>query len=303
LTERAWSPSALQQYARCPYRFALHGIFELRPAERPVAIQRMDPATRGQIFHEVQFELLSEIKTIGPLTLDAVLERFDTVLQTVAARWEADLAPAIPRIWESEVQFLRADLRGWLQHRAANEPDWAPEFHELSFGLKDPAGRDPRSRKDPVELDGGFRLRGSIDLVERHPSGLVRVVDHKTGRIPEPRPEMIGRGEALQPTLYALAAEKMLGEPVTLGRLYYSTIAQNYGIIDVPLNDWSRRRAAQALEIIDAALRDGFFPAAPRQDGCKGCDYQPICGPYEEERVREKSKPELKTLTELRSLR
>ena len=71
-------------------------------------------------------------------------------------------------------------------------------------------------------------MQGSIDLVERHAGGMVRVVDHKTGRIPEPRPETVGRGEVLQPTLYALAAEEMLGEPVAVGRLYYSTIAQNY---------------------------------------------------------------------------
>ena len=37
LTERAWSPSVLQQYARCPYRFALRGILGLAsrgPARR-----------------------------------------------------------------------------------------------------------------------------------------------------------------------------------------------------------------------------------------------------------------------------
>ena len=54
------------------------------------------------------------------------------------------------------------------------------------------------------------------------------------------------------------------------------------------------------LEIIDGAMRDGFLPAAPRKDGCKGCDYLPVCGPYEEERVRVKSQAELKKLKELR---
>ncbi len=84
---------------------------------------------------------------------------------------------------------------------------------------------------------------------------MVRVVDHKTGRIPEPRPETVGGGEVLQPTLYALAAEAMLGEPVAAGRLYYSTIAQNYTAIDVPLHDWTRRRAQHVLEMIDGAMR------------------------------------------------
>jgi CRISPR/Cas system-associated exonuclease Cas4 (RecB family) len=295
LAAKPWSPSALQQYARCPYHFALHGIFGLRPQERPQGIQRLDPATQGQIFHEVQFQLLRD----GG---ENARERLDAVLREVTDRWKDELAPAIPQIWDSEVQSLRADLRGWLQHRAESEPGWMPIAAELSFGLADPAGRDPKSRKEPAELDGVL-LKGSIDLVERHSSGMVRVVDHKTGRPPEPRPEMVGGGEALQPALYALAAEQMLAEPVQSGRLYYSTVAQNYTSIDVPLNEWTRRRTAQVLTIIDGAIRDGFLPAAPRRDACKGCDYLPVCGPYEEERVAAKSQAELGRLKELRGWR
>jgi CRISPR/Cas system-associated exonuclease Cas4 (RecB family) len=114
---------------------------------------------------------------------------------------------------------------------------------------------------------------------------------------------MVGNGESLQPLLYALAAEKMLGEPVASGRLYYSTLAQNYARIDVPLNGWTRQRALQVLRTIDEAMRNGFLPAAPRKDACKRCDYLPVCGPYEEERVSEKSQPELKALKELRACR
>jgi ATP-dependent helicase/nuclease subunit B len=296
LTDRAWSPSALQQYARCPYRFALHGIFGLRPAERPQAIQRLDPATRGQIFHEVQFQLL---RGGGQ---DAC-ERLDEVLRATAERWKDELCPAIPQIWDAEIRSLGADLRGWLQQRAESDPGWTPLAAELSFGLDDPSGRDPNSRKEAVVIVDGAQLKGSIDLVERHSSGMVRVVDHKTGRPPEPRPEMIGGGEVLQPALYALAAEQMLGEPIQMGRLYYSTIAQNYTSIDVPMNEWTKRRTVQVLATIDSALRDGFLPAAPRKDGCKGCDYLPICGPYEEERVTAKSQAELGPLKALRGWR
>jgi CRISPR/Cas system-associated exonuclease Cas4 (RecB family) len=295
LAVKPWSPSALQQYARCPYHFALHGIFGLRPQQRPQGIQRLDPATRGQIFHEVQFQLLRD----GG---ENALERLDAVLCEVTERWKDELAPAIAQIWDSEVRSLRADLRGWLQHRVESEPGWTPIAAELSFGLADPPGRNPKSRKEPMALDGVL-LKGSIDLVERHSSGMVRVVDHKTGRPPETCPEMVGGGEALQPALYALAAEQILAEPVQSGRLYYSTVAQNYLCIDVPLNEWTRRRAAQVLTIIDGAIRDGFLPAAPRRDGCKGCDFLPVCGPYEEERVAAKSQAELGRLKELRGWR
>jgi ATP-dependent helicase/nuclease subunit B len=303
LTQRPWSPSALQQFARCPYRFALHGIFGLRPAERPVAIQRMDPATRGRLYHEALFEILRQRIEITPENSADVLAKLDQALALVIERAKAELAPAIPQIWQSEVEGLRADLHGWVLERAATEPEWKPAYAEWSFGLPDPVGRDERSSREPVEIAGGFLLKGSIDLVERHRGGILRVVDHKTGRKPDPAPEMIGCGEALQPALYALAAEKLLGEAVSSGRLSYATIAQNYAVIDIPLNDWTRRRAQQALETIDAALRDGFLPAAPREHACRHCDYLPVCGPYEEERVAVKSAVELRTLKELRGMR
>jgi len=308
LAARAWSPSVLQQYARCPYRFALRGIFGLKPAEQPRGIERVDPATRGDIFHRVQFELLRDLKERQALpvtteNLDLALNRLDAALEVVARRAEADLAPAIPQIWRSEIAAIRADLRGWVQQKAAVDSDWTPEFFELSFGLKDPIGRDPRSRRETVAIGGGFQLQGSIDLVERHGSGALRVVDHKTGRIPDPRPEVVGGGEVLQPALYAMAAEQMLGREVGLGRLHYATLAQNYTIVELPMNDWSRRRAMAVLQTIDDAIRDGFLPAAPRKDACKRCEYLPVCGPYEEERVREKSPAELKGLKELRGWR
>ena len=177
-------------------------------------------------------------------------------------------------------------------------------FYEFSFGLKSPAGRDPRSRKEPVEIGGGFRLKGSIDLVERHRGGMVRVVDHKTGRVPDPKPEMVGRRRrCLQPRCTRMAAEKLLDEQVSFGRLYYATIAQNYQVIDVPLNDWSRRRAMQVLEVIDARDARRLPSRRAAQGRLQAVRLPAGCGPYEEERVEEKSQAELKGLKELRGWR
>jgi RecB family exonuclease len=277
LRARCWAPSMLEQYARCPYRFALRGVFGLREAERPSAIQRMDPATRGLIYHEVQAELLKGADW---------LERLDGVLETVAAKYEEQMAPAIPQIWHSEVRSIRADLLGWLQQKLALEAEWSPLACEREFD---------------VELDDGYRLIGRIDLIERRTGGILRVVDHKTGKPPEKRDGFIvGRGEGLQPLLYALAAEKALGERVSFGRLWYATIARNYETLDVTLDEFTRRRALAVLQRIDTAIATGWLPAAPRKDACKACEYLPICGPYEEDRLTHKSQPEWSALRELR---
>ena len=271
LKVRAWSPSVLEQYARCPYRFALRAIHGLSEAERPGALERMDPATRGLIYHEVQAELLEGAKW---------LERLDAVVDAVAARYAEKLAPAIPAIWRREVEAIRADLRGWVQQKLLLEDAWTPIACE---------------RKFEATLEDGYRLKGRIDLVERHTSGTVRVVDHKTGKPREPKTEVVGGGESLQPLLYGMA------EGASMGRLWYATIARNYEVIDVPLNEWSRRRALNVLGRIDGAIADGFLPAAPRKDGCKGCEFLIVCGPYEEERMQTKPKAEIAGLKEIRS--
>jgi RecB family exonuclease len=270
LKQRAWSPSMLEQYARCPYRFALRAIFELHETERPGALERMDPSTRGMLYHEVQAELLRGTDWLA---------RLDEVVDQVANRYAERHAPAIPEIWRREVEAIRADLRGWVQQKL-QEDAWSVVECEKEFS---------------VALEEGYLLKGRIDLLEQHSSGMLRVVDHKTGKPREPKTEIVGNGESLQPLLYATA------EGASMGRLWYATIARNYEVIEVPVNEWTRRLAYKVLGKIDGAIADGFLPAAPRKDGCKGCEYLIVCGPYEEERMKTKPQSDISGLKELRS--
>ena len=154
LTARAWSPSSLEHFAMCPYKFALHGIYGLKPRDESEQLQQMDPRTRGALFHEIQFELFQDLQRAGLLPvnddrLPEALARADAVLDRVAAKYQEKLAPAIPRVWKSEIEDLRTDLRGWLQHVARNDDDWEPVEFELEFG-----------KDQPVTLVEGVILRG-----------------------------------------------------------------------------------------------------------------------------------------------
>ena len=158
LTARAWSPSSLQQFAACPYQFALHGIHGLRPREEAAPLEQMDPLTRGALFHEVQFALLSASEGGGAAAGEcgsgsAALEAADRTLDRIAAKYAEDLAPAIPRVWKTEIEDLRTDLRGWLQQVAQNDGDWEPMHFEFAFGLD--GSRGPRSgeHRDEALLD------------------------------------------------------------------------------------------------------------------------------------------------------
>jgi RecB family exonuclease len=310
LSARSFSPTALQNYAACPYRFFLQAIHRLQPREEPVAIEIVDPLTRGALFHEVQYEVLTMLREAGALpvtfaTLKSATEAVDDVLDRVAYRYREKLAPAIPRVWEDSMNAIRADLREWLRRYAESDDGWVPYRFELSFGLadRDRPGEDPASVPDPVSIiRDGLKLRGSIDLVERHITGKLRATDHKTGKARASTGVVIGGGQHLQPVLYALASEKLLEEPVESGRLYYCTSTGGYEERIVALDDFSRGYAGLVVENINRAMEEGFLPAAPEKDTCKWCDYRPVCGPNEEFRVTQKPKKPLEELKRLREL-
>ena len=301
---RPYSATALQHFAACPYRFLLYAIQRLEPREEIAVLERMDALTRGSLFHAIQFRLLSELRRRGllPITIanqQHVLEIGDVIVAAVSDEYREELAPAIPRIWDGEVENIRWDVRGWLRSMIQPENGWTPRWFELSFGLTYDRERDPASRDETIDLSSGLRLRGSIDMVEEH-EGRLRVTDHKTGRAPFVPPGYIGRGEVLQPILYAQAAEALLGKPVEISRLFYCTERGGYRSIEVPINDESRAALDKVIQTIDSSITTGFLPVAPREGACKWCDYQSVCGPYEEMRVRRKSKDRLSGLDEIR---
>jgi ATP-dependent helicase/nuclease subunit B len=311
MAARPWSPSALEQFSTCPYKFALNGILRLKPREEAVALEQLDPLTRGALFHEVQFALLGELKEADllPVNRDRLAQaiaRCDRVLDRVAAEYREKLAPAIPRVWHTEMEDLRTDLRGWLQQAAQNDNDWQPVHFEFAFGLEPRKGRDASSTATEAVLTEGVRLRGSIDMVERNLfTRTLRVTDHKTGKAPEQVPAYVGGGRFLQPILYALAAEKLLGEKVEAGRLFYATQRGGYQHMLIPAGEASRRFLARLLQNIDGAIASGFLPPAPQKDACSICDYRLVCGPYEEQRfTRNKNRKDerLEPLFEIRSM-
>ena len=156
---------------------------------------------------------------------------------------------------------------------------------------------------DDVTLDGGFQLRGAVDLIEEHrTTGMLRVTDHKTGRRPDRIDKVIiGGGAVLQPVLYGLAIEAALGRKVSQGRLFYCTSAGSYYEHEIPLNDRTRAAGLEVLQVIDRSIENGFLTAAPTEDACGRCDYRPVCGPDVYRRVSRKPQDRLADLLALRS--
>ncbi len=293
LLARQWSASALQHFAACPYRFYLKGILRIEPREEAARLEQLDARTRGALFHAVQHAAFLELRARGLLpvahsNLAEAVDAADEVLNRVAEEYRERLAPAIDRVWNAEMDGLRSDLRNWIHELVPIHAQWLPVEFEREF-------------TDVSVLDA-VRLRGIIDVVERHASrALLRVTDHKTGAAPAPAPRWTGGGETLQPLLYACAVERIFGEPADSGVLFYATRRGHYVQIRIQLDPQSRAALRAVLNGIDAAIEHGLLPAAPRHGACDYCDYRPVCGPGEEARARRK--PEFEPLVSLRRIR
>jgi len=282
LLARPHSATALQRFAACPYQFLLSAIHRLAPREEPAAIEQMDPLTRGTLFHEAQRRFFADYD--ADADLEEAIALGDRALDDVAADYAEKLAPAIERVWTAEIEDLRTDLRGWLRE-LSREERWEP--------------RDAEREVAGMVLDA-VELRGRIDLIEFDPiEGVYRITDHKTGKPPEEKPLHIGKGAFLQPALYAAAAEVALGATVAAGRLFYCTQRGGYTEIEVKFGEPTRHHAREALKTMDRAIEEGRLAAAPRRDACGVCDYQIVCGPYEERRTA--TKPPLPGLLQLRA--
>ncbi len=304
---KPYSVSMLQKFAVCPYQFLLASIYRFEPLEAPESIERMDPLTRGSLFHEVQRDVLRDLKAAGTLPLHerdlpGAYASVDRHLDRIADTYRDRLAPAIDRVWRDDVTNLRVDLKAWLRDVAQGEHDWTPRHFEFGFGLTPDDDHDPASVADPVMLEGGYLLRGAIDLVEEGEDGSLRVTDHKTGRNWTPSGLEIGGGEALQPVLYGLVAEQALGRTVREARLYFCTQRGNFSDRTVILGADQKEAGLDALAIVDRAVAAGILPAAPKEGACDYCDFRPVCGPGEEARSRRKPRDLLKDLERLREM-
>jgi len=226
----------------------------------------------------------------------------DEVIDACAEHWHDELAPAVERVWVDEIASIRRDLHAWLHHLAQDGEEWLPRFFEFGFGTV-PGERDASSIREDVKVEGGFRLRGAIDLIEEHlVTKTLRVTDHKTGRKPDRIEKVIiGGGAVLQPVLYAMAVEAALNSPVSHGRLFYCTSAGSYFEHPIPLNDMTRAAGLEVLQVVDRAIENGFLAAAPSEDACGRCDFRPVCGPDVFRRVNRKPQDRLADLLALRS--
>jgi RecB family exonuclease len=309
--ERAISPTALQSWAACPFRYFLGHVLRVSETEKPEETLTLSALERGNLIHRALEEFVREAPPRATPDQPWSAEEWDLLL-AIGERLchEAEQAGLTgqPLLWKLARERILRDLAGFLNkdEELRAELGVVPAEVELSFGLRD--------ADEPLVLsleDGrSIAFRGRIDRVDRAPDGSrLLVLDYKTGSTSiytRLHIDPVRRGKLLQLPIYALAARQRHGDVPVETYYWFVTESANYDRQGYPLAGPQLTAFQRALSVIVGGIEQGLFPARPgqsRNDGfenCQLCPYDRVC-PGNRARVwgRKRSAPELREYLDL----
>lgn len=312
--QRPLSASALEDYARCPFRFFVYRVLHAAPIEE--GGDDLDPLTSGRLHHRVLEKFFAELRDSGRLPLrgdEAERALLLRVIDEVLVEFDESERTGHPTLFRARLRRLRSDLLQLIAREAHTpiEPGCLPTLLEYPFGPLRIAAQEPQpgsSTGDPMtrSSDDALHIAGVIDRIDIGP-GRALVLDYKTGQIRRYqdylRSELLVTSFQLplyaaavqaDPRVQALAVDRAqeggslsgtAPASVSVSARYY---AVRQAAVSAPLQDEglfalsgpSRRQAgdhnvAEVAYRLWRRLRSGDFRVAPKT--CEGCGAEAVC--------------------------
>jgi ATP-dependent helicase/DNAse subunit B len=306
--EKSFSPTSLENFVACPFRFMLDNVFGLEPLEEPV--EEVEASRRGSAFHRAlaRFHKRVRVDPQAGLPPDAAAVLEKEIAEAVDEYRRQAGSDAARVLWELEGKRLKRYAAKYPGHwqgfinawKEKNAPP-TPLCHEADFGLKHLTkdGKYVESDSPPltIEVNGvEVRIGGRIDRVDATElaDGMgFWIIDYKTGKSAYYTGADLLRFEKLQLPLYALAVERVLmpnKNARPLGLAYWLVSGSGpkpalpdghgrYSWVTAP-EKWQRFREQLEQWVVELVgkIRNGHFPLSPRSEDCtRTCDFSQIC--------------------------
>ncbi len=289
-SDHVFSPTALETYVACPFRFWLEQVLGIEPLDDPP--NEVEQTRRGSAVHRA----MARYHASGPTAdnADAIAAGVRSQLDKAVEEYRTRSgSPVTAALWELEgLRLHRTASRypdQWQSFRekeAKNGPTPKPQLFEAAFGLTHTQDR-PSQPPLVLTIDNvEVRIGGTVDRIDAAelPDGLgFWIIDYKSGRGTYYPATAVARLEALQLPLYALAAERVLfpGKPARpLGLAYWLVTDAGPKSVLPKKVAWDRFRDQLELWVVSLVthIRKGAFPLAPRSKTCTAtCPHGPVC--------------------------
>lgn len=246
------SPSGLESYARCPFRFYAERLLQLKPR----ALYRLEPETRGEWMHDLMARMVQRL----PHDAEEAAALLSTLLERLE---EGEKGPLAGLLAASErnryagrhlLEGTRQALEMVVEQRRTGA--FLPHRLEQSFGPGSSAALPPL--RFALE-EGELLVAGRIDRIDRAVTEegreLLRVVDYKSS----PRKmdaRQVAAGLELQLLLYMLALRQAMGGAEAAGAYYAPMV---YPVVEgkAPLTpEAARAERAKKTRLAGATLND-----------------------------------------------
>lgn len=253
LGDHGMSPTALETFATCGFKYFAKQVIDLAPLDEPEAEEGADVLEVGTVYHRALEISLRAPKPIDDAFADA------------CAEFEKTRTVRYPLLWSVLRRKMAAALRQFVSEEREMRGDFRPAHFE-----------------EPLEgTIAGFAFHGKADRIDLKPDAF-RVIDYKT-RKSRHYSSRIEKGifedhKFLQlPIYFLLAAQKFpKADPAKSGSLF-AFIEDDPEIRELDGSFLERRAEFEALvkEFLNA-IRAGKF-GLTIDDHCGFCDFRFLC--------------------------
>ena len=268
------SPSRVEIFLSCPYRFFLSEILGLSatPDEDDDWIDR---ATEGNILHELferhTLDRMAEQATAGEEDEALMMERLRAALERQVVR---SGQPARALV-EARFRMLSHGVRQYFQRERTLEQIRRPVHAEFTFSTR----ADAHAAPVHFESNGRIlRLTGQIDRIDEDPDGRWTIVDYKSSKPDDFVPEKLTKlDKKLQWALYAWAARQATGREVEASEYVFTSRQGSGGVsrVAAPADE----QVEPLLEsVLDRVHSGHLMPAPDEKATCSWCDFKSVCG-------------------------
>lgn len=268
-----FSPSALQDLARCPMKYFLAKGVGLKEKDEALSRAELAPDARGTAYHEVlmqYYQDLYEEGLFGRLFPQALEEKLDRAL---AKHYDAKSYKRFgiyPVIWELILKDIQDKLSGFVVQDAAHLGDYIPSVFETRF--------EKIYAPSPALK---IKLKGIIDRIDVDAeSKTFRVVDYKSGkRGGKDLAADMFKKVILQPFIYlVLAQDEKRTEGLSADGAALLSINKGYERQELtrPGFEAVRPKAEAFLAMLMDFVRRGRFFVNPGEH-CQYCPYAAVC--------------------------
>ena len=290
------SPTSLEEWAECGFRYFLRRVLGLRDREEPEKTVEISALDRGSAIHVILERFFAGVIARGSIAPAVPWGEEDrTELRRIAdevfASCEATGATGRPVLWKLERTRLTTLLEGFLTADDAfrRSTGGRPVAVEHAFGTG--------SGSDAVQItlaDGrSVQFRGRADRIDRiddvDGAHTYVVNDYKTGSGDKYRHldkgDPVQAGTTLQLGVYAEAALLLPGAARAEAYYWLVNDAVRFARPGYPWDEERRRRFATAVSGIVRGIETGAFAAVPgdwdsyrnTNDNCRYCDFDDVC--------------------------